>query len=347
VRFAQLRLECAAACLLALPAGEVAREHGGGLALGVALERHADLHGQLAAAGRERRHLAQRGLGGQLGKGQDLLGAGQKAAQRAAQGISGGALEQHGGRGVEDGDALALVHADDGVQRRVDHCLQAVFAGMQLRVALLQRLGAALQRLALGQQRALVDHGAEILRERRVAVGVCFDMRDVQVAGDLPLLVDVKHHFGGFGPAVLPCRRKGGAHARCVLGPDEGHQRDQGPVILQGLERALRHGVGLHHHVVLVQHHERQGHVGKQRLEAFGGAFRRGLAVAQHLVLRLQLGLRGAQLGNEFGHGAAGAPMSAALGHVRLRLRRVGCLRRRLCTPQEEGQVGLAHGGSG
>ena len=82
-------------------------------------------------------------------------------------------------------------------------------------------------------------------------------------------------------------------------------------VALGGLERAVRHRVGLHHHVVLINHHQRQGHAGKQRLKALGGTFCRRLAKAQHLVLRLQLKLVVAQLVDQIGHriargGAAG-----------------------------------------
>ncbi len=47
------------------------------------------------------------------------------------------------------------------------------------------------------------------------------------------------------------------------------------------LEGAMRHRVGLGHHVVLVNHHQRQGHAGEQGLERSRGALADGLAVAQ------------------------------------------------------------------
>jgi hypothetical protein len=146
VRLAQLVFKFVALGLGLLAAGEVAREHGGGLAAAVVFEGDADLHGDLASAGRARRHLAQHGLRGQRREGQGLGRIGQETLQRAAQRVVRRAQEQGGGRRVEDGDALVLVQADDGVQRGIDDRLQPPLAEEQLVVALLQRQ-------ALGQQR--------------------------------------------------------------------------------------------------------------------------------------------------------------------------------------------------
>ena len=303
VRLAQLGFQLIAVRLGLLATGEVAREHGGGLAPAhafcMALERHAHLHGQLLAAGGEGRHLAQQRLRGELRKRQGLGRVGQEAVERAAQRVAGSALEQRGRRGVEHGDALVLVHADDGVQRRVDDGFEPLFAGVQLFVALLQRDCAVLQRLALGQQRALVDHRAQILRQRRAAGLGRLDVRDVQVARDAAGGVDEEHHFLGFAVPQVLRLGKDLAHAGGVLRAHKGHQGGQRPVAFGGLEGAVRHRVGLHHHVVFVHHHEGQGHAGKQGLEAFVGALGHRLAVAQHLVLVFQLGLVGAQLGHQ------------------------------------------------
>ena len=69
--------------------------------------------------------------------------------------------------------------------------------------------------------------------------------------------------------------------------------------MLAGLEQPVRHGVGLHHQVVLIDHHQGERHAGKQGLKALIGAFSHGLAVAQDFVLVFQLGLVGAQFGYE------------------------------------------------
>ncbi len=358
VGFAQLRLQFVAVRLGLLAAGEVACEHGGGLALGMPLEGHAHLHRQLLAAGGERHHLAEHGLGGQLGEGQGLDGIGQEAVERAAQRVGRGALEQGCGRRVEDGDALVLVHADDGVQRGVDDGLQAALAGVQLGVALLQGRGAVLQCAALGHQRALVHHGAEELPLLRCAIGLGgLDARDVQVARDARVPVaDGEQHLAGLAVPMVPGLLERGAHAGGIRRADEGHERGQGAVGLGGLEPAVRHRIGLHHHVVLVQHHERQRHAGEQRLESFGCALRGGLAVAQHLVLHLQLGLVGAQFRDERGHrafrvgrlAAVAAALAGRHGGLAGRARRLAAGRGPAIIlrvgRQQEGQVGAAHG---
>jgi len=66
-------------------------------------------------------------------------GLGQEAAQGGLQRLFGRALEKRGRGGVEDGDALFAVDADDGVERGVDDGREPVLGQAQLLVALLQR----------------------------------------------------------------------------------------------------------------------------------------------------------------------------------------------------------------
>ena len=213
VRFAQLRFQLTAVRLGFLAAGEVAGKHGGGFALGMALERHAHLHRQLFGAGRAGRHFAQHGLGGELRKRQRLPRRGQKTLQRAAQCVLRAALEQRRCRGVEHGDEAVLVHADDGVERGVDDGFQPLLAGVQLLVALLQCLRALLQRVALGQQGALVDHRAQKLQLHGAVTLVVFNAGDVQVAGDADVWRDGEHHLGHLAVPLGARLRKGLLHA--------------------------------------------------------------------------------------------------------------------------------------
>ncbi|MNU92311.1 hypothetical protein D3C71_822230 [compost metagenome] len=284
----------------------------------MALERHAHFHGQFLAAGGQRRHLAQQGLGGELGKRQRLRRIGQKAVKGAAQRAAGTALEQRCRRRVEHGDALVLVHADDGVQRGVDDGLQPLLTGADLFVALLQGNGAVLQRLALGQQRALIDHCTQKLRQGWTTALRGLNVRDVQVARDGRICIDGKNDLLDLAAAQVLRQREGLAHAPGVLRAHKGHQCRERAVAFGGLERAVRHRVGLHHHVVFVHHHEGQRHAGKQGLEAFVGAFRHGLAVAQDLVLALQLCLVGAQLSHQALGSCAGGrgTRGGSPGHV-------------------------------
>ena len=163
-----------------------------------------------------------------------------------------------------------------------------------------------LQRLALGQQWALVDDGAQKLQQRRAIALGRFDARNVQVAGDVDVLGDGEYHFIGFRLALDAGQSEGLSYALRVFAADKRQQLSQGAVVLAGLKRAVRHRVGLRHHVVLIYHHQRQWYAGEQRLKALRGAFCCGLAVAQHLVLRFQLGLVGTQLANQAVHGNAG-----------------------------------------
>ncbi|BBL24908.1 hypothetical protein CT3_23630 [Comamonas terrigena NBRC 13299] len=343
VRFAQLHFQFAALGFGALAAGEVAGKDGGGLAFAIALERDADFHRDVAAAGGAAGHLAQHRLGGQRGQLQRIGRIGQKALQAAAQGFLHRAQEQRGGRGVEDRDAPLAVHADDGVHGGVDHRLQAPLAGVQLGVALLQGL-------ALGQQRTLVDHGAHELGRCRAGALGDFDAGDVQVALHGMALGHRELHFVHFAAALLAGFQEGLGHAVGVFGHHKGHEGGQQPVLAGRLEGAVRHGVGLDDDVVLVDHQQRQRHAGEQRLEAFGRAFCHRLAVVQHLVLDFQLGLVVAQLGDQCGQRVVGAVLGGfpgvQIGIDRRQRRRRGqqILRGvRIFVLQQKGEVRAAH----
>src|SRR3989344_1588486 len=104
------------------------------------------------------------------------------AVKGAARRVAGTALEQRCRRRVEHGDALVLVHADDGVQRGVDDGLQPLLTGADLFVVL--------QRLALGQQWALVDHCTQKLRQGGATALRGLNVRDVQVARDGRICID-------------------------------------------------------------------------------------------------------------------------------------------------------------
>ncbi len=255
VGFAQLRLQLVAVGFGLFAARQVAGKHRGGFALGMAFKRHAYLHRQLFGTGGAGGHLAQHGLGGELRQFHGLPRSGQKTLQRAAQCVLRTALEQGRSRGVEDGNQPVLVYANDGVQRRVDHSLQPLFAGVELFIALLHRQGALLQRVALGQQRALVNHGAQKLQLHGTVILRRFDARNVQVARDVRLRADGEDHLGHLAVPLGLCLLKCGAHPWRIGLRDKGHQRGERAITLGGLKRPVRHRVGLHHHVVLVQHH--------------------------------------------------------------------------------------------
>lgn len=90
----------------------------------------------------------------------------------AAQRIAGGAAEQSSGGGVEHRDALVLIDADDGVQRGVDDRLsrRSLACSWALRCCSVCALCCRAWRS--GQQRALVNHGAQKLQQRRFALGL-------------------------------------------------------------------------------------------------------------------------------------------------------------------------------
>ena len=87
------------------------------------------------------------------------------------------------GRWVEDRDALITIDADDGVQRGVDDGVQAVFAQLQLFIAVPQRRSALPKGESLCQQWALVDDGAYEMGQLILHI---FNPGDVQVAGNDP-----------------------------------------------------------------------------------------------------------------------------------------------------------------
>ena len=76
---------------------------------------------------------------------------------------------------------------------------------------------ALLQRLALGQQRALVDHDTQKLRQGRPPVLRGLDACDVQVAGDALVVVDRKDDLLDLAVPQVFGLRKGITHAPCVL----------------------------------------------------------------------------------------------------------------------------------
>jgi len=166
------------------------------------------------------------------------------------------------------------------------------FGLTQRLVALLEGRGAALQGPALSQQGTLVDEGADEVRQLVLRI---FDARDVQVAGQLAAVTDGEHHLGGLALAFALCLGQGLLHLADMGLAHKRHQRHQGAIGLGGLKAPVCHRIGLRHDVVLVDHHQRQGHAGEQGLETLRGALRVGLAVAQDLVLALQLGHEPAQ----------------------------------------------------
>jgi hypothetical protein len=125
------------------------------------------------------------------------------------------------------------------------------------------------------------------------------DAGHVQVGTQLVLFGDVEADLVGLRAAQFARGGEGLAHALGIIGVHEGREIDQQPVMLGGLEGAVGHGIGLHHHVVLVHHQQGQGDAGEQGLDALGGAFGHGLAVVQHAVLDLQFALVVAQLGHQ------------------------------------------------
>ena len=156
---------------------------------------------------------------------------------------------------------LALIDADDGVQRGVDNGLQPSLASVQLLVAFLQRL-------ALGEQRALVDHGAQVLPGGRPVLLVHGHAGNMQVTAQLVLLVDLKQHLMHLSAARGLGLLKRHGHALGVALMHKGLEVDQQPVFFGGLKGTVRHGIGLHHHVELIEHQQGQRNAGKQGLEA-------------------------------------------------------------------------------
>ena len=345
VCFAQLGFQGAALRFGALAAGQVAGKHGG--AGPVRLKSDADLHRHPLATGCVGLHFAQQGLGGDVGQGQRGGHLGQKPRQGAAQGIFGAAGKQGRCRGVEDGDAHRLVHADDGIHRGVDHRLQPFFAGQQLGIALLQ--GAP-----FGQQRLLVDDGAHELRRGGAVLPGHFNAGNVQVALHGAAVAQVEDHFVHFAFALAAGQGEGLLHPVAVGGADKRHERGQQPVTALGLKGIERHGVGLDHHVVrIVQHQQRQRHAGKQGFKPLRGAFCHRLAVIEHLVLHLQLGLVVAQLGNQNGQGVVLGQLRGRFDGLErgeaglLRQQRQGCvIAQAFLALDEKRQIRLAHGSS-
>ena len=123
----------------------------------------------------------------------------------------------------------------------------------------------------------------------------------MQVALHLAAVAQREDDFLRFAAAIAARRFKCQCDPFGVGGADVGHEGHQQPVMLHRLKGVMRHGIRLDDHVVLIQHQQRQGDAGKQRLKALGGAFGHGLAVVQYLVLDFQLVLVIAQFGNQCG----------------------------------------------
>ena len=79
------------------------------------------------------------------------------------------------------------------------------FAGVQLFVALLQRL-------ALGNQRALVNHRAQVLAQRQQRALLGFDAGNVQITRHAAVFANVEHHFRGVAAPWARAAVKAQAH---------------------------------------------------------------------------------------------------------------------------------------
>lgn len=145
----------------------------------------------------------------------------------------------------------------------------------------------------------MVHHGAHELCNGWPFALWNLDARNVQVTLNLLAAAQRKYDLVRFAATLLTGTQKGLGHPFGVCGADKGHKRNQQPVMSFCLEGVVRHGIGLNDHVMLVEHQQRQGHAGEQRLKAFRSTFRYGLAVIQYFVLDFQLILVIAQLCNE------------------------------------------------
>ena len=216
----------------------------------------------------------------------------QKTLQLGAQRICNRAQQQSGGSGVENGDALVTVNANDGIQRRINHRFQPPLTGVQLVVAFLELV-------ALCQQGALVNDGAHELCNRRAFTLGDLNAGDVQIGLNLLTAAQRKNDFVGLAVAGSARGFKCLSDTLCVCGADIRHKRHQQPVMPFRLERIVCHGIRLDDHVMLIQHQQRQWHAGEQCLKPLGCAFCHRLAVVQNFVLDLQFVLVVAQLGNQ------------------------------------------------
>jgi len=92
--------------------------------------------------------------------------------------------EQRGCRRIEDRDEVLRVDTQNGVERGIDYGSQPGSALPQFLVAFPQCLGAGLQGLALGQQRPLINHGADEAVVLRLAI---VDAGNVHVTAQDPI----------------------------------------------------------------------------------------------------------------------------------------------------------------
>jgi len=143
--------------------------------------------------------------------------------------------------------------------------------------------------MALGQQRALVDDGADEVRQLVLRV---LDAGNVQVAGEACHRVPTRNTTSLTSLAPCPWRCwKGHGHFVGVFGLHKWQQEVQRRIVLRWLEQAQRHGVAGQYQAFFVHHHQGQRYVGKQSGKSLGGAFCFLLRIAKRLVLDFQFGL--------------------------------------------------------
>ena len=179
LRLPQLRLKRRAVRFHFFACRQVVGKQGDDIAFGIALKCQAYLQRDAVTGAGAAHHFAQLRMAGDVAIRQGVRSIGQKIGQGAAECLLCGALKNRGRRRVEDNDLVIFVHTQNRIQRRVDDGSQPGFALQQLLVALLQCLGAKFQRVALGQQRPLVNDGAN--EPGQVAQGVVYQ-GNVQIA---------------------------------------------------------------------------------------------------------------------------------------------------------------------
>ena len=164
---------------------------------------------------------------------------------------------------------------------------------MQLFVAPAQRSSALLQGAPLGQQRPLVDDGADEVRQLVFAVvNAC----DVQVARKNTRRTGQEYHLARLAGAVRLGQRERFGDLLRMAWADQRQQKCQGQIFFERAQQPQCHGIAFQHHALFVHHHQGQRNTGKKREKALGGTLRRALAVTQRLVLDFQLGLVLAQI---------------------------------------------------
>ena len=232
-------------------------------------------------------------MGRYIATAQRLFDIRQKAAQAGAEGLLHRAFKQRRSSGVEDRDQLLVVNTQNGIERRVDDGRHAVFAQQQVLIALAQNRRALQQRVALGEQGALVDDGAAEVGQ--IVTGV-LNAGNVQIAGESAFSAGKKLYFVDLCRAFLARTRKRHGHFIGVFRPYKRQQKVQRRVALQRLKQAQCHGVAGEYQAALVDHHQCQRHAGEQGGKTLRGALSLLLRVAQGLVLDFEFCLVLAQV---------------------------------------------------